>query len=298
VTAAAAAATGILVGAAMVATRFVIDQTTPSSLAFLRYLIGLCVLLPVLAGGRITTVSRRDLVPIGLLGIAQFGIVIVLLNYALLFIPAARAALIFATLPLLAMLMASVLRLEPLTFAKTTGVVLCVCGVSLALGEKAVQPTGAAQVGWLGELAALGSALTGAGCSVLYRPYLRRYPTVAVSAVAMLVAVGFLAILAATDDFFSTPLRFTAAGWLAVVFIGVSSGAGYFLWLWALGRGTPTTVTVFLALGPMTAAGLGSVVLGEQLTWLTLVGLAAVVLGLASASSGERIGLARQGLSR
>jgi drug/metabolite transporter (DMT)-like permease len=177
-------------------------------------------------------------------------------------------------------------------------VLLCISGVSLALGEKAVQPTAAGQVGWLGELAALGSALTGAGCSVLYRPYVTRYPALTVSAVAMLVAVGFLAILAATDGFFSTQPRFTAAGWLAVVFIGVSSGAGYFLWLWALGRGTPTSVTVFLALGPMTAAGLGVVVLGEQLTWLTVVGLAAVVLGLASPSSGHRIALPRHGWSR
>ncbi len=38
--AAAAATTGILVGAAMVATRFVIDQTSPASLALLRYVIG------------------------------------------------------------------------------------------------------------------------------------------------------------------------------------------------------------------------------------------------------------------
>jgi drug/metabolite transporter (DMT)-like permease len=297
VTAAAAAATGILVGSAMVATRFAIDQTTPSSLAFLRYLIGFCVLLPALLSTRVS-VERRDLLPIGLLGIAQFAIVIVLLNYSLQFIPAARAALIFATLPLLAMLMASALRLEPLTVAKTTGVVLSICGVSLALGEKAVQPMAAGQVGWSGELAAFGSALTGAGCSVLYRPYLTRYPALTVSAVAMLVAVGFLGIIAAAEGFFSTPPRFTAAGWLAVGFIGASSGAGYFLWLWALGRGTPTSVTVFLALGPITAGGLGAVILGERLTWLAVLGLVAVVLGLASASFGDRVELARHGWSR
>ena len=45
--AAASAATGILVGAAMVATRFVVDQTGPASLALLRYVIGFCCLLPV-----------------------------------------------------------------------------------------------------------------------------------------------------------------------------------------------------------------------------------------------------------
>ena len=43
---AAAAATGVQVGAAIVATRLVVDQTGPGSLAFLRYLIGVLFLLP------------------------------------------------------------------------------------------------------------------------------------------------------------------------------------------------------------------------------------------------------------
>jgi hypothetical protein len=43
---AAGAVTAILVGSAMVATRFVIDQTHPASLALWRYLIGFCCLLP------------------------------------------------------------------------------------------------------------------------------------------------------------------------------------------------------------------------------------------------------------
>ena len=40
------------------------------------------------------------------------------------------------------------------------------------------------------------AALTGAACSVFYRPYLRKYPVVPVCAVAMLASVGFLALLA------------------------------------------------------------------------------------------------------
>ena len=72
----------------MVATRFVTDQTAPASLAFLRYLIGCCCLLPpVLLSNRVRF-ARWDLLPIGLLGITQFGILIALLNYALQFIPA------------------------------------------------------------------------------------------------------------------------------------------------------------------------------------------------------------------
>jgi drug/metabolite transporter (DMT)-like permease len=276
---AAAAVTGILVGAAMAATRFIIDQTAPASLAFLRYLIGTCCLLPALLGSEPARFERRDLLPIALLGIAQFGILIALLNYALQFIPAARAALIFATLPLLAMLLATGLGQERLTAAKTLGVLLTIVGVGFTLGEKVVRPGGAHQ-GWVGELAVFASALCGAGCSVLYRPYLRKYPTLSVSAVAMLASVAFLAILAAGEGFFGGFPRFSAGGWAAVAFIGVSSGIGYYLWLWALNHATPTRVTVFLALSPVTAAGLGAALLGEPLSMGLLLGLACVALGL------------------
>ena len=275
----AAAATGILVGAAMVATRFVIDQTAPASLAFLRYLIGYCCLLPALLLSMRMRFARRDLLPIALLGITQFGILIALLNYALQFIPSARAALIFATMPLLTMLLATVLGQERLTAGKTLGVLLTIAGVGFALGEKAVQRGGAAQE-WVGELAVFASALSGAICSVLYRPYLRKYPTLPVSAFAMLASVGFLAFLAAGEGFFRSWPRFTTGGWLAVVFIGVSSGIGYYLWLWALNHTSPTKVTVFLALSPITAAGLGALLLAEPLSAMAYLGLACVALGL------------------
>lgn len=277
--AAAAATTGILVGSTIVATRFVIDQTRPASLALLRYLIGFCCLLPPVLLSPRARFERRDLLPIGLLGITQFGILIALLNYALQFIPSARAALIFATLPLLTMLLATTLGQERLTLTKTLGVLLTIVGVGFALGEKAVARGGAADE-WIGELAAFASALSGAICSVLYRPYLRKYPTLPVGALAMLASVVFLAGLAAGEGFFSSLPRFTAEGWLAVVFIGISSGIGYYLWLWALGHATPTHVTVFLALSPVTAAGLGAVLLAERISTMALLGLAGVALGL------------------
>jgi drug/metabolite transporter (DMT)-like permease len=278
--AAAAAAAGIQVGAAMVATRFVVDQTGPASLALLRYLVGFCCLLPaVLLAAPRTRFERPDLLPIGLLGITQFGILIVLLNYGLRYIPSARAALIFATLPLLTMMLAAALGQERLTAPKIVGVLLTVAGVGLALGEKATQSAVGAHE-WVGELAVFASALCGAVCSVLYRPYLRKYPALPVSAFAMLASVAFLAVLAGGEGFFGSPPRFTAGGWLAVAFIGVGSGVGYFLWLWALNHTTPTKVTVFLALSPLTAAWLGSLILAESISPMFALGLGGVALGL------------------
>lgn len=275
----AAAATGIQVGAAMVATRFVIDQTTPATLALLRYAIGfLCLVPPLLAMGRVRF-ARRDLIPIGLLGIGQFGVLIALLNWGLQYVPAARGALIFAVFPLLTMVLAAALGHERLTGPKTAGVLLTIAGVALALGEKLLAP-GRNEGEWLGALAVFGSALVGAVCSVLYRPYLRKYPTLAVSALAMLASVLFLAVLSAAEGVRAAIAGITLGGWGAVVFIGVSSGIGYYLWLWALRHAPATRVTVFLSLSPPTAALLGALLLAEPVSFGLLAGLAAVVAGL------------------
>ena len=276
---AAAAMTGIFVGATIVATRFVIDQTNPASLALWRYLIGSCCLLPPLLLSARARFERRDFLPIALLGIIQFGVVVALLNYALQFIPSARAALIFASFPLLTMILAAALGYEQVTLAKALGVVLTVAGVGFALGEKVAQPE-VSEAGWIGEIAVFASALCGSICSVLYRPYLRKYPTLSVSALAMFASVIFLAALAAAEGFFNSLPHFTVGGWLAVGFIGISSGLGYYLWLWALSHTTPTKVTVFLALSPVTATILGGVFLAERVSTTFLWGLLCVALGL------------------
>jgi len=275
-----AALASIQIGAAIVATRFVIEQTSPASLALLHYAIGVCCLLPVaLIAGRVRF-ARHDLVPVALLGVVQFGVLVALLNAGLQTVSAARAALLFGTFPLLTMLFAAVAGAERLTWTTSCGVLLSLCGVGIALWLKAAD-AGLGHAAVSGELAVLASAVCGALCSVLYRPYLQRYPALAIGAVAMLASTAVLAVLAATEGFFADfPPRFTSAGWMAVVFLGVGSGIGYVLWLWAIGRSTATRVTVFLALSPVTAILLGTLLLGEQLSPVMILGLAAIGSGL------------------
>jgi len=276
---AAAAATGIMVGSTIVATRFVIAQTHPASLALLRYVVGLACLLPALPLAPRVRFARRDVLPIALLGITQFGILIALLNFGLEHISSSLGALLFATFPLLTMLLAAALGVERLTLPRTLGVSLTVAGVGLALAQRLTIP-GWAGAQWLGAAAVLASAFSGAACSVLYRPYLRRYPALPVSAFAMAASVLVLAAMAAGEGFFAAVPRFTMGGWLAIAYIGASSGAGYYLWLWALQHASPTRVTVFLALSPITATLLGVLLLGEAVSGPFLAGLACVAGGL------------------
>jgi drug/metabolite transporter (DMT)-like permease len=159
------------------------------------------------------------------------------------------------------------------------GVLLSLAGVALSLLPKlGAGPAGGG--GWWGELAIAASALTGALCSVLYRPYLQRYPTVPVSAFAMLSSVGVLAVLALAEGWPSLVAGLSVRAWAVVGFIGLSSGIGYFLWLYALKHESPTRVTVFLALNPVTAAVLGALLLDEAFTAWAAAALVLIALGL------------------
>jgi drug/metabolite transporter (DMT)-like permease len=270
----AAAVTGVQVGAAITATRFVAADISPASLAFLRYAIGVGCLVPTLWFARVRF-ARADILPIALLGIGQFGVLIALLNWGLRTVPAGRGALIFASFPLLTLIVAALAGHERITLAKLTGILLTLAGVAFALGDK-IAGTGSL----LGEIAIVASAATGALCSVLYRPYLRRYPTLPVSIFAMAAAAAALLVPAALDDLAVSPAHLSGKAWAAIVFIGLSSGGGYVLWLWALKNIAATRVTVFLALSPITAALAGAAFLGEPLTFGMIAGVGCVAAGL------------------
>jgi len=281
----------VQVGAAIVASRFVVAEVPPLTLAMLRYAIGfLCLLpfaLPALRQLR-PLPPARDLLAMAALGTGQFGILIALLNIGLQTVPAAPAALLFSLFPLLTLLLGAASGREQVSARLVAGVLLSIVGVALSLLPKL---HGAQGGHWWGELAVLASACVGALCSVLYRPYLQRYPTVPVSAFAMLASVAFLAVIASGEDWPARMRGLPLVAWAVVAFVGLSSGIGYFWWLYALKHESPTRVTVFLALNPVTAAFLGWAWLGEPLPGQMLAALALIAAGLALAAgpaSGKR----------
>lgn len=292
----------MLVGAAMVATRTVAHDVAPVTLAFLRYLIGLGILaLPVLHAGRSrrrVQFAAKDIGAIAGLGVLQFALLIVLLNYALQTLPAATCALIFSTMPLVTMCLAIALGHEIFSLGRAIGLLLAVSGVALLLGFP-VPRFGADSPGsashWVALAALMGATVTGAACSLLYRPYLQRYAALPTSALAMLAAVLFLlALCVATGQSLLPPL--TAFQWGNVGFIGLSSGIGYFCWLWALGKLEASRVVAFQALGPVTAAAIQLVLARQWPSWSLCLSIALVATGLNIALRERRARRAAPGL--
>ena len=96
----------------------------------------------------------------------------------------------------------------------------------------------------------------------------------------MLVSVLFLAVLALSEHWPQRVATLLRQTWAIVIFIGASSGIGYFLWLYALKHETPTRATVFLALNPVTAGVLGSLLLHEAFDGWMVGATVLIVIGL------------------
>ena len=274
----AAMLTGILVGASMVAIRHISQDIGPGSQAFLRYSIAYLCVLPFLLRAKDVHIARNDMIAVTMIGVVQFAVVVVLLNFGLQYMSAARAALIFASFPLLTMLVGVAMKREQFTRAKGIGVGLTILGVGLTIGEGLSSHAGENEL--LGGLAILASALCGAICSVLYRPYLSRSSTLAIGSLSMAASIGFLLLLAIGEGLFADFNSIIAKTWESILFIGVSSAIAYMAWLWALRHTDPTRVSIFLSLSPVTATFLGYFLLGETVSISTASGIVTIIIGL------------------
>jgi drug/metabolite transporter (DMT)-like permease len=277
---ATAALVGIQVGACIAGSRWVVPDLGPLSLTFLRYAIALLSLLPFLggAGAALARLSARDALLVVVLGITQFGLLIVLLNLGLQHIDAGLGALLFATFPLMTLTIATLAGLERFDTALAAGVLLSIVGVGVALGVR--PPTVSNAELAAGAACVLAAALCGAVCSVLYRPLLRRHAMLPLGALAMAAAVAVLAPAAWAEGLVVRAAALHAAQWAVVVAVGLSSGVSYWLWLWALKHTAPTKATTFLALSPVTAALIGTFALGEPLGAGLLLGMLCILGGL------------------
>jgi drug/metabolite transporter (DMT)-like permease len=277
----AAAAASVFFGATVVAVRFVIDQTDPLTVAFLRHLIGTLLILPVLFFVRSRRVAARDVLPIAALGIAMFGLFSYCSAGALQYIYAARGALILTTMPLFTLALASLFRQEQFTLLKLAGIALTIVGVAVALGSNGeLGGKDGAEV-WKGDAFMFTASFLGALYNAFSPRYLRRYPALTVTVYSMIAGTVFLTAVAVPAGTFSPFDRFTPMGWAAIAFVGAFGAAGgFFLWVWALERMTPTRVVVFLALNPLAATVLAALLLAEHVNAWFLLGLACVLAGI------------------
>lgn len=270
-------------GLAAVATRFMAHDLDPVTIAAFRFGGGFLCLLPIAVALRSRWPERRDFLGVSLLGLMFFAFFFIVYNIALAHTTAARGTLALSTLPLLTMVVAAALRAEPLTVRKTSGVLIAMAGVAMALAAGLGHaPPGA----WRGDLLMVGGTLCMAFYNVWSGPYIARSSPLGFVTACMGVGGAALVLFSVVNGGFVAVGSFASPQWLAVAYLAAFGGAlGFYLWIRALELTTPTRVANSMAFNPVAASIGAAVVLGEPIGVNVAIGIVAVFVGIWLAST-------------
>ncbi len=266
-------------GSAIVATRFAVAEADPLAIAVLRY-TGAAIVMVLIAAlaRRRPRPPRKGIWQVLGLGVLQFAIFGWMFTASLQYVPAARAALVLATMPVLTLALSVVMGRERMTGAKLMGAMFACGGVALALGDRALA-TGPDV--WKGDLLMFGAALIASIYNVATGLVARSFPAIPMTAVQLPIGAAALFVALVVTGDASQIVDLSPGAWIAAVYLATIGGAvSFYAWIWALERITPSRVAVTVTLNPISAAILGAIVLDEPLTTRLLLGLAGVVIGI------------------
>lgn len=275
----------VLWGAAYLFMRAAVPAFGPAPLIALRLGLAALLLLPVMLWrGGLPALCAHPL-PLIVLGVPFTALPFMLLAFASLHITAGLVAVLNATAPLFAALIAHFVLKERLGAWRAAGLAIGFAGVAALMWGNA---TFKSADGALAVLAVLVCSLLWALGANYTRKHLARADSVVITVGSLLAASVFLAPFA----WASWPVpRPSPRAWAEMAFLGVaSSGIGFLMYFRLLRRIGPLRSMSVTYLNPVVAMISATWYLGEALTLQTLLGGAVVLTGTALS-----LGLVRRG---
>jgi drug/metabolite transporter (DMT)-like permease len=240
----------------------------------------------LLAGGLMLTaaaldrspwrVARRDILALALLGIANNALYLGLNYVGMRSISAGLSALIVSANPVLTAVFAAMFLNEGMTRRKTAGLLLGIGGVGFIVGSR-ITGRIADPIGIVFTVGALVSLVGG---TILFKRLAPNGGLWLGNGVQNLAGGLAIAPLAFSFEAVSEVVpswRLIGALAYSVLFVSVF---GYLLWFHLLTVSGATTASAYHFLMPPLGMLFGWLLLGEQIAWFDLIGLAPVALGI------------------
>lgn len=272
---------GSIWGSSFLWIKIVVSEIGPAALVALRLLFGLVGLLIVARVSRQNFGSVRGHLPAYLfMGFFQTTFPFVLISWAETRIDSALAAILNATTPLFAIVIAHYwLSDERITLTRVLGLILGFVGV-IVLVSREFGPQGIRGSIW-GIAAMLVASASYATTATFSRRYLRGHPPLVqatmVVLVADVIAWGLLPVI-------DRPVIFPHAAltWFGLLWLGLlGSCTAYVLYFYLLNAWGATRSSLVTYIFPVIGLALGIVFLNEPADWRLLVGSAMIVGGIA-----------------
>lgn len=256
-----------------------LDDDNPATLGFVRYGLAVLFLLPFLLRTKLVKIPIKTFLFIVFLGFLQFGLFHVFVNTALQEITASRGAVIFALIPIMTMLIATLGGQDTLSTLKVFAAFLSIVGVSLAIGEKAFSG-GVSGDSWTGELLFFLAICCGATYNAFSARLLGQYPVLLLTIIGMSAGSALILPFAVSEGFPTGVFEYSAHDWFWVLYLaGPAAALSLFLFNWALERLSPSQASIYVPIAPVMASAFSAIILDEHLSGLFLAGLACAIAG-------------------
>ena len=262
----------------------------PLTFAGIRFVIASLILFAIIWLRRLRLPKRgEDWWLLALTGFLSFS-----LNYGLVFwgeqyISSGLAALLQATLPAFGLVIAHFyLPEERMTLAKIAGIVLGVAGVGIVFSN---QLAVAGSLAFAGCVALVFSSFFAAYSNVLIKARAKDLDPAIISAGQMVFGLIPLLLIGIPLEGNPFNFRWTLMAIVSLLYLAVVGSVIAFLLYYWLVRNMDVTKSMLIALvTPVVAVILGMFVLGEELTWRTLLGGLMIMAGIGLIVITRRVG--------
>ena len=272
----------IVWGASFIATKIALEDISPISIVWLRFLMGVLILgLAVILRRQFTLPNKKEWAYFALLGFLGITFHQWLQSNGLQTSEAGTTAWIVATTPVFMALLGWFILKEGLGWTKTLGILLAFFGVLVVVSKGDLTSISIGKFGAPGDVLILVSAVNWAVFSALSRRGLKSHPASLMMFYVMSFGWLFTSLLFLPTNGFAEISELTLIGWMAVAFLGVfCSGLAYIAWYDALKALSTAQTGVFLYIEPLVAVMVAFLILGEAITPTSLIGGTVILLGV------------------
>lgn len=246
---------------------------TPMMLALFRYIVASACLVPItLITEKRLRLRRQDIIPMLLSGLTGINFYYFFEYHGIERTSTVNASLILAAIPILTMLAEAVVYRTRLRPTQIVGSVISMVGVGMILFSGSNE----GQASIVGDLLIMGASVVWVLYIFISRRLRGQYTSLGMNSWQALTALVTLLPLAVTEECNLAAIPWD--GWAAMAVLAVICSAWcYYLYGNALYEMSPLASAIFINLIPLTTMVGGVVLLGEKLTWLTVVGGAMVI---------------------
>lgn len=272
----------IVWGASFIATKVALNDISPITVVWLRFLIGTVILGATVAlQKQFRLPGKTDWAYFALLGFLGITFHQWLQSNGLQTSEAGTTAWIVSTTPVFMALLGWFLLKEKPGWIKTSGILIAFLGVLVVVSKGRFDSISIGKFGAPGDVLILISAVNWAVFSAVSRRGLKTHPASLMMFYVMSSGWLFTTILLLTTTSFAEIGNLTVNGWMGIAFLGVfCSSLAYIAWYDALKALTTAEAGAFLYIEPLVAVVVAFLVLGEVITPASLLGGAVILFGV------------------